>query len=100
MLGALLHPEIELRALTPRREWAPENHTQVLEVLQTWFGDCEIEQVVCVDTDAFADRQRVAFRFLGHRSDGPFMIEQQVYFCERDGQIDWMRIMCSGFRAP
>jgi hypothetical protein len=31
-LGALLHPEIELRALTPRRAWAPENHTQVLEV--------------------------------------------------------------------
>jgi hypothetical protein len=75
-LGALLHPEIELRALTPRRASAPENHTQVLEVLQTWFGDCEIEQVVCVDTDAFADRQRVAYRFRGHRSDGRFVIEQ------------------------
>jgi hypothetical protein len=24
------------------------------------------------------------------------VIEQQAYFCERAGQIDWMRIMCSG----
>jgi ketosteroid isomerase-like protein len=99
-LSALLHEDIELRALTPRRAWTPENHSQALEVLQRWFGDCEIEQVVCLDTDAFADCQRVAYRFRGHRSDGPFVIEQQVYFCERDGQIDWMRIMCSGFRAP
>ncbi len=69
-------------------------------MLHTWFGDCRIEQVVCLETDAVADRQRVAYRFRGHSSDGPFVIEQQAYFCERDGQIDWMRIMCSGFRAP
>ncbi|HEY2656320.1 MAG TPA: hypothetical protein VGI55_11065 [Solirubrobacteraceae bacterium] len=53
-----------------------------------------------MDCEAFADRHRLAYRFLGDRPDGAFVIEQQAYFCERAGQIDWMRIMCSGFRAP
>jgi hypothetical protein len=98
--AAVLHPEIDFRALTPRRTWAPENRGEAVDVLRTWFGNCRIEQVVRLDSDGFADRQRVAYRFQGHRADGPFVIEQQVYFHERGGQTDWMRILCSGFRAP
>jgi hypothetical protein len=25
-------------------------------------------------------------------------VEQQAYLSTRDGQIDWMRVVCSGFR--
>jgi hypothetical protein len=99
-LAAVLHPEIQLRALTPRRVWEPDSHRDALDVLQTWFGNCDIQRVTRLETDAIANRQRVTYRFRGRRPDGPFVIEQQVYFCERDGQIDWMRIMCSGFQAP
>ena len=31
--------------------------------------------------------------------DGPHVFEQQAYVRERDGQIDWMRVMCSGWIA-
>ena len=57
-----------------------------------------VDEVVAVATDAFADRQRVAYRLRGHNDDGPFVVEQQAYFTERDGRIDWMRVLCSGFR--
>jgi hypothetical protein len=68
--------------------------------LRLWFsGSRVIEQVIGVEIDAFADRQRVAYRFRGHDADGPFVIEQHAYFSARDGQIDWMRLMCSGFRT-
>jgi hypothetical protein len=30
--------------------------------------------------------------------DGDFVVEQQAYIEERDGQIGWMRVVCSGFR--
>jgi hypothetical protein len=64
-----------------------------------WFEDSdEIEQVVSIDTDSFADRARVAYRFHGHNPDGPFVIEQQAYYTQRDGRIDWMRVLCSRFR--
>jgi hypothetical protein len=68
-------------------------------VLRLWFEDSdELEQVVAIGTDAFADRRRVGYRFEGHNPDGAFVVEQQPYYTERDGRIDWMRVVCSGFR--
>ena len=32
-------------------------------------------------------------------ADGPHVFEQQAYVTERDAQIDWMRVMCSGWIA-
>jgi hypothetical protein len=71
----------------------------VTDVLQRWLEDSDhVEELVAVETDEVADRQRVAYRFRGHNDDGPFVVEQQAYFTERDGRIDWMRVLCSGFR--
>jgi hypothetical protein len=97
---ALLHPEIDFRAVTPRRFWeASDPEATVDEVLRVWFGDeVEIESVVSIETDSFADRHRVAYRFHGRNGDGPFVIEQQAYWSESDGCLAWMRLACSGFR--
>jgi hypothetical protein len=96
----LLHPEVDFCGLTPRRVWeASDARTVVEEVLKTWFEPSdEVERVVSTETDAFADRERVGYRFEGHNPDGPFVVEQQAYYEERDGQIGWMRVVCSGFR--
>ena len=99
-LGDFLHADVELRALTPRRTWEPAAHDAALDVLRTWFGACRIDEVECVDGAAVGDRSHVAYRFTGQRPDGPFVLEQQAYFTEREGQIDWIRILCSGFRTP
>ena len=53
--------------------------------------------MLSIDSDAVADRERVGYRFAGHNADGPFVVEQQAYLSERDGRIDWMRVIC--FRA-
>ncbi|MDQ6806760.1 MAG: hypothetical protein M3065_17775 [Actinomycetota bacterium] len=99
-MAALLDSEIDFRGLTPSRSWEASGADAVLEtVLGHWFEDSdEIEQVVSLDTDAFADCQRVAYRFHVHNPDGEFVVEQQAYYTERDGQITWMRVLCSGFR--
>ena len=69
------------------------------EILTTWFEDSDrVERLVVSEADAFADRQRVGYRLEGHNPDGPFVVEQQAYYTERDGRIDWMRVVCSGFR--
>jgi hypothetical protein len=99
-LGELLHPDVELRALTPRRTWEPADHDAAIEVLRTWWGDCQIDEIQRVDATTVGDRRHIAYRFAGLRPDGPFVIEQQAYFTERDRQIDWMQILCSGFRRP
>ena len=99
-VAAVLDPEIDFRGLTPSRSWEASGADAVLEtVLCHWFEDSdEIEQVASLETDFFADCQRVAYRFHVRNPDGEFVVEQQAYYIERDGQITWMRVLCSGFR--
>jgi hypothetical protein len=101
-VAALLHPEVDFRALTPNQTWQAADPEHVVnEVLRDWLDDStEVEELIDVQTDAFASCQRVGFRFRGRDSDGPFIVEQQAYLEERDGQIGWMRLVCSGMRAP
>ena len=96
----LLHPEIEFRGLTPRRFWEAEDPEAVVSgALRVWFEDSdEILELQHVETSAFADRERVGYRFLVRNPEGLFEIEQQVYLSERDGRIGWMRVLCSGYR--
>jgi hypothetical protein len=99
-LRGLLHPQVDFRAMTPRREWiAGDPDTVVSDVLRQWFEDSdEIVELLDLQTDSFADRQRVGYRFRGINPEGPFVVEQQAYLAEEDGLITWMRVLCSGFR--
>ncbi len=99
-LAALLDRQIDFRGLTPGRAWEATDSNGVVEgVLRQWFEDSdEIEQVLAIETDSFADRQRVGYRLRVRNPDGRFVVEQQAYYTERDGQISWMRVLCSGFR--
>jgi SnoaL-like domain len=98
-LQSLLDPDVEFRALTPRRTWEASGDTATLDVYRGWFDlPTVVEEIDDVSSHAVGDRMHVAYRFLGHGDDGPFVIEQQIYYTERDGRIDWMRMMCSGFR--
>lgn len=96
----LLHPEIDFRGLTPRRVWEGEDPEAVVSgTLRVWFEDSdEILELLDLETGAFADRERVGYRFLIRNPEGLFEVEQQAYLGERDGRIGWMRTVCSGFR--
>jgi hypothetical protein len=99
-LRELMHPEIDFRGLTPSRFWEAGDPEAVLSVLfRNWFDDSdEIEGLDRLEHDAFADRERVGYRFSVRNPDGRFLVEQQAYLSERDGRIGWMRVLCSGFR--
>ena len=98
-LASLLDPSVEFGALTPRRTWEAAGDAETLVLFRRWFDlPTVVDEIDDVSSHAVGDRMHVAYRFLGHGDDGPFVIEQQIYFTERDGRIDWMRMMCSGFR--
>jgi hypothetical protein len=96
----LMHPEIDFRGLTPNRNWEATDREEVLAVLLTkWFEDSdEIRALEQVESDTVADRERVGYRFSVTNPDGDFLVEQQAYLAARDGQIGWMRVLCSGYR--
>jgi len=97
---AQLDPAIDFRALTPGRAWEASDAGGVInDALRHWFGDTDaLEEILSIETESFADRRRVAYRFQGRNPDGPFVVEQQAYYTEKDGRINWMRVLCSGFR--
>jgi hypothetical protein len=99
-VAALLHPEIDFRALTPGRSWEASGARAVVQdVLRVWFEESdELERLVGTETGSVADRERVAYRLEGRNPDGAFIVEQQAYYSARDGHIAWMRVLCSGFR--
>ena len=95
----LLHPQVDFRAMTPKRTWEAEGPEDVVKAISVWFNESDvIEDVDVLETDAFADRERVGYRFRIRNDDGLYLVEQQAYLGELDGQIGWLRIMCSGYR--
>jgi len=101
-LGALFADDIDFRGLTPNRSWEAGDRAAVVDiVLKQWFEPKdEFDEPPQVESDAFADCQRVGYRFRGHNPDGPFVVEQQAYLKENDGRIAWMRVVCTGFLDP
>ncbi|HEY5143736.1 MAG TPA: nuclear transport factor 2 family protein [Solirubrobacteraceae bacterium] len=96
----LLHPEIDFRAMTPKRIWEADGPEEVEEVLRTWLADPDedITGVEAVAGATVADTDRAGWRVRGTGPDGAFTFEQQAFLRERDGQVGWLRIMCSGTR--
>ena len=99
-LSAVLAPQVDFRGLTPNQSWEAGDAEAVVDIFfDRWFEPKdEIEELVSVETGAMADRDWFAYRLRGHNPDGPFLVEQNAFFAERDGRIEWMRVLCSGFR--
>jgi len=99
-LRGLLAADVDFTAITPRRHWNAGSPDDVVEIVfGSWFEDKDrIDSVEHVETDAFADRERVGYRFAITNPEGRFLVEQQAYLEVEGGQIGWMRLVCSGFR--
>lgn len=99
-IAELLDPQVDFRGLTPRRTWQAASAAEAIsEVLTCWLEESDhVDELVSVEGGTFADRQTLSYQLRGHNEDGPFIFEQQAYFTEREGRIDWIRVLCSGFR--
>lgn len=98
--SGLLHSEVDFRAMTPTRIWEADGPAGVEEVLRSWFEHPErdVEHVEAIEPGAVEDTLHVGWRVHGKNVDGPIVYEQRAYVREQDGQIVWMRVMCSGPR--
>lgn len=100
-LCALLADNIDFQALTPGRHWQATTPEQVVDdfILGHWFdaGD-QIQGLLSVTTGRVSDRHHVAYRMRVRNADGEFLVEQQAYYTVDGERIDWMRVLCSGYR--
>jgi hypothetical protein len=99
-IASIVDPEVDFRGLTPRRAWeASSSEDLVANVLTSWLEDSDhIDELLEIESGSFADCERITYAFRGHDEKGSFVVEQHAYFTERGGHIDWMRVLCTGFR--
>jgi hypothetical protein len=97
---SLLHADIDFRAMTPKRIWEAEDPAGVEEVLRAWFEhpEREVERVEPTEPGSVEDTLQVGWRVHGSDANGPFVYEQLAYVREEQGQVVWLRVMCSGPR--
>jgi hypothetical protein len=101
VLLGLLAPEIDFRAMTPGRIWEVDSPAQLVDevILGTWFEPTDrIDAIEAIENGEVADRESVRYRFRVTNDDGAFLVEQQAYLGVSDEGINWLRIMCSGYR--
>jgi hypothetical protein len=100
-LCALLADPVDFEALTPRRHWRATAPRAVVDdiVFGVWFGPRDtITELRSVTCGQVADRERVTYRLGVRRGGIDHVVEQQAYFNFDGHRIDWIRILCSGYR--
>lgn len=100
-LCSILADSVDFRALTPQRYWESTASEEVVDqiILGQWFEPADYIQELCsIATDSVAGRQHIAYRMRVRNASGEFSVEQQAYYRVSGAQIDWMRILCSGFQ--
>jgi hypothetical protein len=102
-LRALLAPDVDFRGLTPGRPWEASDVPGVVDVVfGSWFepSDRIVATQDVQDGEDVADTRAVSYRFRVQNADGTYLVEQHAYYrCDADDRIDYLRVLCSGFRA-
>jgi hypothetical protein len=100
-LCAVLADTVDFQALTPRRHWQASTGRQAAEeiILGQWFdAGTRIEELCSVVTGQVAGCSHVAYRMRVLESGTEYLVEQQAYYRTDGPRINWMRILCSGYR--
>jgi TusA-related sulfurtransferase len=97
-LEALLHPDVRLRALLPSRSVDIAGAGAVAAELVGWFDEVPDVSMLMTTVEPVGDVWHVGYRLGLHGLKAELVTEQHVYLTLRDGAIDGMQLLCSGFR--
>jgi TusA-related sulfurtransferase len=98
-LERCLHPEIRMRALTPRVVREAASADAAAAIFADWFGDATALRLDDVSVDDVCGRPRLRYRMSGVEQRGrAFVVEQTAYCAVADGRVAGMDLLCSGFR--
>lgn len=100
-LQALLADPVDFQALTPGRHWQADTPEKVIDgiILGVWFGpNDDIHELRAMSSGHVADRERVTYRLGVRRDNREYVVEQQAYYDSDGSRINWLRLLCSGYR--
>ena len=96
-LADCFHDAVTFNALIPPGLRTASDRDSATKYLQQWFGDADQIVLLGSQVEPLGDRLHITYRFRVHE-DKWYVVEQQAYCTLRDGRIERMDLLCSGFR--
>jgi TusA-related sulfurtransferase len=97
-LTAICHPDIKSTMLLPKRIAHLESATDLAKQVEDWFGEYDLIQKEQSRVAMVGEKLAIFYRLRCKESRGANTIEQQLYCTVRDGRIEQLRLICSGFQ--
>jgi len=100
-LELLCSPRVNSRVLTPGQYANLDKAADLVAKYQDWFAGCTDFQVEASRIDRIGKRLGISYRFLLREHDDWYRIEQQLFCTLKDGRVQQLHLLCSGFqRVP
>ncbi len=96
-LEGFCHPAVASFLLTPKRFQSLDNAADLAAKFRGWFGACVDFRVEASRVGQVGERLAIFYRFRLRDEDGWSTIEQQLYCDLKEGRVDRLHLLCSGF---
>jgi TusA-related sulfurtransferase len=97
-LARLCHPDVSSRLMTPKRMDTLENASDLTQKVENWFGECSSIQQEHTRVGMVGEKLAIFYRLRFEENGAPYTVEQQIFCSLRDGHIDQLSLLCSGFQ--
>ena len=97
-LAGYCHPNVISRLMTPRRMDTLENAADLSAKVQGWFQECASIQKEQVRVTLVGEKLAIFYRLNFEKEGTQRTAEQQIYCTLRDGLVENLSLLCSGFQ--
>jgi TusA-related sulfurtransferase len=97
-LAEICQPTVLSRLMTPKRFDSFENVSDLIQKVDTWFHECSSFQKEQTHITKVGEKLAISYRLSFDKNGQPYEAEQQLYCTLRDGLIDQVNLLCSGFQ--
>ncbi len=97
-LTAICYPDIRSTLLLPKRIAHLESAIDLSKEVEDWLGEYDLIQLEQSRVAMVGQKLAIFYRLKCVGSGGAYTVEQQLYCAVRDGRIEQLRLICSGFQ--
>ena len=97
-LEAFCQPRVNSRLLTPGQFTNLDKAADLVAKYRDWFDGCTDFRLEASRIDRIGKRLGVFYRFLLRDHEDWYRIEQQLFCTLRDGRVQQLHLLCSGFQ--
>ncbi len=97
-LEQFCRPEVVSRLLTPKRLVTLDHAMDLVTKYRGWFGECTNFHLEASRVGQVGERLGIFYRLLLQEHGDWYTIEQQLYCTLKDGRVEQLHLLCSGFQ--